>query len=450
MKKFIAIILIMLSITLISCEECEPCDTCNPSANKENCQDYCSPTECETCDICDVCDVCKPPASEETCKDYCQVEETKKVYLGIDNINDNLDFFKDKKVGLITNPTGINSDYKSTIDVLYENENVNLVALFAPEHGIRGNSQAGGSVGNEVDVVTGLPVYSLYGSVKKPTKEMMANIDVLCIDIQDVGARFYTYIYTMAYAMEACKEYNKTFVVFDRPNPASGSIVEGNILDLKYSSFVGLYPIVERHGMTMGELAKLFNEEYNIGCDLKIVKMENWEREMYADDTFLPWVAPSPNMPTIDTAIVYTATCYFEGINLSEGRGTTKPFEYIGAPFIDPYAWANELNSMSLKGVVFRPIYFTPTFEDYANTLCGGVQIHITDRETFEAVKTGFAMIYTIKNMYPDKVNLQSYLKTLTGVDYVADMTYTLDELYEIVEKDTNDFIKIREKYLLY
>ena len=344
--------------------------------------------------------------------------EKVEVKLGIDLIEENLDIFKDKKVGLITNPTGVNSQFKSTIDVLFENENINLTALFAPEHGIRGNSQAGGTIGNEKDVITGLTVYSLYGNTKKPTAEMLENVDVLCIDIQDVGARFYTYIYTMAYAMEACKEFNKTFVVFDRPNPIGGK-VEGFILQEEHSSFIGLYPIITRHGMTIGELAKLFNEEFKIGCDLKVIEMKGWTHDLYMDETTAPWINPSPNMPTLDTAIVYTGTGNFEGMNISEGRGTTKPFEFIGAPFINPHKWAEKLNSLGLEGVYFRPMYFTPTFEDYANQLCGGVQVHVTDRDKFSATKVGAAMVYTAKELYPYNSATQSYIKLVTGNDYL-------------------------------
>ena len=371
----------------------------------------------------------------------------KEVKLGIDLIDDNLSLFEGKKVGLITNPTGVNSSYKSTIDVLYEK--VNLTALFAPEHGIRGNSQAGGSIGNEIDEITGLTVYSLYGNTKKPTEAMLENVDVLCIDIQDVGARFYTYIYTMAYAMEACKEFGKTFVVFDRPNPVGGK-VEGNLLNDEYSSFVGLYDIITRHGMTIGELAKMFNEYYQIGCNLEVIKMEDYDRNLYIDETTVPWINPSPNMPTLDCAIAYSGTCYFEGVNLSEGRGTTKPFEFIGAPFINPHTWAKTLNDLGLEGVYFRPIYFTPTFEDYKNQLCGGVQVHVIDREKFSATKSAIAMIYTVKELYPNDVQLQSYLKTLTGVSYIYDMEYSMEELFAIMDEDAEIFKIRRADYLLY
>lgn len=389
---------------------------------------------------------CNTPQPDNGIKDENKKVEVK---LGIDLIEENLDIFKDKKVGLITNPTGVNSQFKSTIDVLFENENINLTALFAPEHGIRGNSQAGGTIGNEKDAITGLTVYSLYGNTKKPTAEMLENVDVLCIDIQDVGARFYTYIYTMAYAMEACKEFNKTFVVFDRPNPIGGK-VEGFILQEEHSSFIGLYPIITRHGMTIGELAKLFNEEFKIGCDLKVIEMKGWTHDLYMDETTAPWINPSPNMPTLDTAIVYTGTGNFEGMNISEGRGTTKPFEFIGAPFINPHKWAEKLNSLGLEGVYFRPMYFTPTFEDYANQLCGGVQVHVTDRDKFSATKVGAAMVYTAKELYPYNSATQSYIKLVTGNDYLFKLDKSLEEIFTILDQDAEKFSITRDKYLIY
>jgi uncharacterized protein YbbC (DUF1343 family) len=383
------------------------------------------------------------------------------VKLGIDNLDNNLDIFEGKRVGLITNPSGMDSNFKSSIDVLYEK--TNLTTLFAAEHGIRGNAQAGDSVGNEVDEVTGLPVHSLYGSTKKPTAEMLKNIDILAYDMQDVGARFYTYINTLAYAMEACAENDKTFVVFDRPNPVGGE-VQGNLLDLNYSSFVGMYPIVQRYGMTVGEYAKFINEEFNINCKLEVVEMEGWTRDMYYDETGLDtWVMPSPNMPTLTTSIVYTGTCVFEGTNVSEGRGTTRPFELIGAPWIEPMDLSNALNSLELPGVEFRAASFTPTFSKYSasdtanyptgkNQVCGGVQVYVTDRDTFNAVKTGYAMLYTIRDMYPDKFQYLStnFIDKLTGNSYVREGKYTLEELFEIVDSESNEFKAKTEKYYIY
>lgn len=377
-----------------------------------------------------------------------------KVYLGIDLIDENLSIFEGKRVGLITNATGINSNFQSTIDILYAK--TNLKALFAPEHGIRGANAAGGTVTDETDPVTKLPVYSLYGSTQAPTKEMLDNIDIMCIDIQDVGARFYTYIYTMAYAMQACKTYNKEFVVFDRPNPVSGSVVEGTILDTTYSSFIGLYAIVQRHGMTIGEIAKYFNEEERIGCNLTVIKMKNWNRNMYFDECNVPWVLPSPNMPTLDTAIVYTGTCLFEGTNLSEGRGTTRPFELIGAPWIDSIALANELNSLGLNGVYFRPASFTPTTSKFNGKQCFGVQVHVTDRDKFESVKTGYAMLEVIRTMYPDDFQVlnsssnRCTLNLLTGCNYITAHKYNLDQQFKLIDAGSKDFMEKRAKYLLY
>lgn len=383
------------------------------------------------------------------------------VKLGIDNLDKNLDIFEGKKVGLITNPSGVDSNFTSSIDVLYEK--TNLTTLFAAEHGIRGNAQAGDSVGNEVDEVTKLPVHSLYGATKKPTAEMLQNVDILAYDMQDVGARFYTYINTLAYAMEACAENNKTFVVFDRPNPIA-SEVQGNLLDTEFSSFVGMYPIVQRYGLTVGEYAQYINDKFNINCDLKVVKMSGWSQDMYYDETELDtWVMPSPNMPTLTTSIVYTGTCVFEGTNVSEGRGTTRPFELIGAPWINPIDLANELNSLNLPGVKFRAASFTPQFSKYSaldtanyptgkNQVCGGVQLYVTDRDNFNAVKTGYAMLYTVRDMYPDKFQYLStnFIDKLTGNSYVREGKYTLEELYKIVDKESEEFKAEIENYRIY
>lgn len=509
MKKFLCLLMFIFCLLVGGCgvteEECKekyPCDECKECTelNKENCAGYCDvcteinkETCDEYCDECtelnketcnDYCDECTE-LNKETCKDYCDEcpewteeecsnkyphecpewtkEECEEKYpeevkepmkLGIDRIDEYLSVFEGKKVGLITNPTGLNSNYESSIDVLFEK--VNLTALYAPEHGIRGDSQAGGSIGNEVDVKTNLTVYSLYGNTQKPTKAMLSNIDVMCFDIQDVGARFYTYIYTMAYAMEACAENGKEFVVFDRPNPVSADVVQGNILDEAYSSFIGLYPIVQRHGMTVGEIARLFNTEFGINCDLTVIKMANYDRTSYYDDTNLPWVTPSPNMPTVKTAVVYTATCLFEGTNVSEGRGTTTPFELIGAPYINPFKLSDELNKLNLPGVYFRPAYFTPTFNKHANVQCGGVQVHVTNRDEFLSVYTGFAMIKVIRTLYPNDFVINSAsskrctLNLNTGCDYITKDKYSLDELKEILANDEAKFKETRSKYLLY
>ena len=306
--------------------------------------------------------------------------KTGQIKLGIDCIDEHLHIFKDKRVGLITNATGYNSEGKSTTSIL--KEKTNLVLLFSPEHGLNGNFKEGALINNAIDKASSLKIYSLYGKQKKPTKEMLKDIDILCFDIQDVGSRFYTYIYTMAYAMQACKEEKKTFVVFDRPNPISGGDVEGFILENAFSSFVGLYPISQRHGMTVAELALMFNKEFGIGCKLEIVPLKNWQRDAYFDECSLIWHPTSPNIPTADTALIYSGLCLFEGCNISVGRGTTMPFKYIGSPFIDAERLSKELNNQLLKGVMFFPCYFTPSSSIYKEQSCEGVYIVVTDRNS--------------------------------------------------------------------
>lgn len=379
-----------------------------------------------------------------------------KVKLGIDNIDKYMDIFENKTVGLITNPTGLDSNFNSTIDLL--KERTNLVALYSPEHGVRGDIQAGEKVDNYIDEKTGLNVYSLYGKNKRPSYDMIKDLDVLVFDIQDVGSRFYTYLYTMAYAMESCKEFNKTFVVLDRPNPIGGKEVEGNILDINYKSFIGLYPITQRYGLTIGELALLFNKEFKLGCDLRIVKLEGWERWMYFEDTDLPWIMPSPNIPTIDTALVYNGTCIFEGTNISEGRGTTKPFEMIGAPWLNAYSLAEEMNKMSLPGVKFRPVYFTPTFSKHSGDLCKGVQVHITNRKEFKPVTTGLSLLFKIREESKEKFQfIPPYTKEgkhmidyNTGGSYVRQGKTTLKELISMWDEDKIKFTDIKERYHIY
>lgn len=377
--------------------------------------------------------------------------------LGIERIDEFKSVFEGKRVGLITNPTGIDGNFKSSIDIL--REKTNLVGLYSPEHGVRASIQAGVHLDTYVDDETGITVYSLYGKSKKPSKEVMDVLDVMTIDIQDCGSRYYTFIYTMAYCMMACKEFDKEFVVFDRPNPVNCEKVDGNKLDVeKYRSFVGYYPIAQRHGMTMGELAKLFNEEYGIGCKLTVIPMLNYERWMDFEDTKLPWVIPTPNLPTVATAYAYNATCIFEGTNVAEGRGTTTPFELIGAPWLKAEKLAEELNSYGLKGVHFRPQWFTPTFSKYQGELCGGVYLHITNRKEFEALKTSWTMLYHIRTKYSDdfKIN-KPYVEgrpTIfhfeAGDDDIIENRIPLNEQIEKLEKETKEFKELSKKYYLY
>lgn len=376
------------------------------------------------------------------------------VKLGIDNIDTVLPALAGKRVGLITNSTGMNSKFESTVDVLYEK--TNLVALFSPEHGIRGAVKAGDAVNTMIDSKTKLPVYSLYGQTKKPTPEMLADIDVVAFDIQDVGARAYTYIYTMAYAMQSCKELGKTMVVFDRPNPIGGVQIEGGLVQEGFKSFIGMYPIPIRHGMTVGELARLFNTEFGINCDLVVVEMTGWKRDMYFNDTGLPWVMTSPNIPTPDTALVYPATGIFGGTTISEGVGTTRPFELVGAPWLDADGLAAEMMNLKLPGVIFRPAYFMPRFGLYQGETCAGVQLYITDRTKFEPVKTGISLLYTIKERSGDKFsfkrndNPEGTIDLVTGSDVVRTGNYSLPELLNLWEKDAQQFVEMSQKYYLY
>ena len=301
-----------------------------------------------------------------------------------------------KRVGLITNPTGVTVKLVSAIDRMAQARDFKLAALFGPEHGVRGDAQAGAAVADRMDARTGLPAYSLYGTTRKPTPAMLAGLDVLVFDIQDIGARFYTYPWTLALVMQAAREAGMGVIVADRPNPIGGIRVEGPVLDPALASFVGAYPIPIRHGMTLGELALMMNTDFGIGCDLTVVTCTNWRRPDDATQTGLPWVPPSPNMPTIDTAFIYPGTCLIEGTNLSEGRGTTKPFELIGAPFIDAHGLADRLNQRNLPGAHFRPAWFTPSFSKFQGQLCAGVQVHITDRAAFAPVDAGIAILLEV------------------------------------------------------
>lgn len=360
---------------------------------------------------------------------------------------------KGKRVGLITNPTGVDSSLNSVVDLLNNDPDIELKALYGPEHGVRGDAQAGAYVEYYIDEVTGLPVYSLYGKTRKPTPEMLDGIDALVFDIQDVGTRFYTYIYTMALSMEAAKEKAIPFIVLDRPNPLGGEKVEGPVLDPEFASFVGQYPIPLRHGMTVGELAQLFNKEFGISADLKVVKMKGWDREDDFSKTGLPFVLPSPNMPTLDTAFAYPGAALIEGTNVSEGRGTTKPFELIGAPFVSSPQLVHQLNQLNLPGVQFRAASFTPTFSKHSGKLSHGIQIHITDYDKYDPVVTGLHIVKTLKDLYPEQVQLTPFFDKLIGNGWVREgieQGMTVEEMQKRWEKELKQFKKVRKQYLLY
>jgi uncharacterized protein YbbC (DUF1343 family) len=306
------------------------------------------------------------------------------------------------RVGLIVNPASINSRFEHAADLFHKEKRLNLTALFGPQHGIRGETQDNMIEWRTFrDGRTGLPAYSLYGETRKPTPEMLHGVDALVFDVQDVGTRVYTFIYTMALAMEAARDCGKKFVVLDRPNPINGIQTEGNVHEPEFHSFVGMFPIPMRHAMTVAELALMFNREFGIGCELEVVEMEGWRRTMWYEETRLPWAMPSPNIPTVETAAVYPGSVMVEGTTVSEGRGTTRPFEMIGAPYVEPRELAEMLEAEGLPGVAFRPIHFQPTFHKFAGQLCGGVQIHVTDRALFKPVITGVAIISAIRRLYP-------------------------------------------------
>jgi uncharacterized protein YbbC (DUF1343 family) len=299
-------------------------------------------------------------------------------------------------VGVVAHPASIDGSARHAVDRLTGDPRLNPVRLFAPEHGLRGEAQDMEPVSGSIDARTGLPVVSLYGDrveSLRPRPEHLFGLDGVIYDLQDVGSRYYTFVYTLSYVMEAAREAGIPVVVLDRPNPIGGVRLEGPVLEPAMSSFVGRYPLPVRHGMTTGELAAFFNDRCGIGCDLRVVPMKGWRRSMHHDETGLPWVAPSPNMPTLATALVYPGACLVEGTNLSEGRGTTRPFELIGGPWLDGARLAEDLTATGLGGALFRPVSFRPEFQKHAGTVCGGVQIHVTDREVFRPFATYLALI---------------------------------------------------------
>ncbi|MEO6589465.1 MAG: DUF1343 domain-containing protein [Pyrinomonadaceae bacterium] len=387
------------------------------------------------------------------------------VKLGLEKVlSDRLDALRNLRLGLICNQASVNHQFQHAADLFQEKSEINLVKLFGPQHGIRGDVQDNMiETSHVIDQQTGLPIYSLYSETREPTEEMLSGLDALVFDLQDVGGRVYTFVYTMANSMIACAKYGKKMFVLDRPNPIGGISVEGNTLEKGHESFVGQYPIPMRHGLTSGELAVLFNREFDINCELEIITMEGWERGNFYDETDAPWVMPSPNVPTVNTTVVFPATVYFEGTQVSEGRGTTRPFEIVGAPYIDAKRYADALDSLELPGVYFRPINFLPTFQKHTGETCGGVFVHILDREAFEPVVTGLAMVKTVFDLYPDdfkwKNSPYEYVfdrnpfDVIAGTDKIRFMIENGTSVKNIKlswQKDVEDFEKLREKYLLY
>jgi uncharacterized protein YbbC (DUF1343 family) len=371
-----------------------------------------------------------------------------------------------QRVGLISNPTGVVADLSHEVDVMAESGQVDLVAAFGPEHGFRGSAQAGGSEGDYVDPRTGVRVYDTYGQGPAAIADFFrdSGVETVMFDIQDVGARFYTYIWTMYDCMVAASQAGVRFVVLDRPNPIGGVAALGPVLHPEEATFVGLKPISQQHGMTVGELARLFNGEFlpedeaaHGPVDLVVSPLEGWKRHYYQEDSGQPWVMPSPNMPTVDTAVVYPGTCLFEATNLSEGRGTTRPFELVGAPYVDN-AWADALRAQELAGVEFREAYFTPTSSKHRGVGCGGVQLHVSDRGAFDAIRTALAMIITAKRLHPQEFAWREtqepyWIDRLTGSDAVRtaiDGGADVDEVVAGWQEELAEFRSVRERYLLY
>src|SRR5882762_83461 len=312
----------------------------------------------------------------------------KPVSVGLENLlSERIDLLRGARIGLVCNQASVDHNLQHAADLFHAHPDIELTALFGPQHGIRGDVQDNMiETEHAIDRVTQTPIYSLYSETREPTEEMLKDVEVLVFDMQDVGCRIYTFNYTMANCMRAAKRFGKRVVVCDRPNPIGGLGVAGNVLDPDYASFVGQFPMPTRYGMTVAELAGMFNDHFEIKCDLEVVPLIGWQRAYWLDETDAPWVLPSPNMPTVDTATVFPGTVHFEGTQLSEGRGTTRPFELIGAPYIVPEKYAEHLNSLSLAGVFFRSSIFRPTFQKHGGVSCGGVQLHVTKRSEFEPV----------------------------------------------------------------
>jgi uncharacterized protein YbbC (DUF1343 family) len=395
---------------------------------------------------------------------------TSRLRPGIDVLlEDSLAIVQNVRVGLITNQTGIAGDGRTTAQALAAAPGVRLTALFSPEHGIRGTAAPGELIADTVDAVTGLPlrsldggtrgqvpIRSLYGDTRKPTPGMLEDIDVLVFDIQDVGARYYTYVWTMALAMQSAAEQGKRFIVLDRPDPIGGDRIGGNVLDPAFASFVGLYPVPMRHGMTAGEMARMVNAEYHVGADLTVIPMKGWRRADWFDATGLTWVAPSPNMPDLESAASYPGTCLFEGTNLSVGRGTGRPFQQIGAPWLDAVSLTSKLNAMQLPGVRFESVEFTPATPGdakYDGVAVHGIRFVVTDRGLYDPVATALSVLIGIRTEQPGLLEFNAGFDRLAGTDQLRRSIEGGRSAAAIVagwQADLAKFEALRRPYLLY
>jgi uncharacterized protein YbbC (DUF1343 family) len=392
-------------------------------------------------------------------------KNTLNVITGLDQVNDYRQLFKNKQIGIITNHTAYNSKNHYITDVFADLEYLKVTALFGPEHGLRGNAAAGDLIDSAEDLNQNIPIYSLYGETRKPTPEMLNQVDLLVYDIQDIGARYFTYISTMALAMEAAAEQGIPFVVLDRPNPINGREVEGNILEPAFSSFVGMFPIPVRHGMTSGELAQMINEEGwlvgKIKADLTVIPLKNWKRDLWYDQTGLNFIKPSPNLPSLLSATAYPGTCLLEGTNVSEGRGTPLPFIIFGAPWIESAHLSQQLNRLDLTGILFSDTTFTPISipgmaenPKYQDILCQGIKVHLTDRNNFRPYRSGIFIVKIIHDLYPGHFSWRSsHFDRLSGSDQIRlaiDSGADIDSLIKSWQIPLDEFKMMRKKYLLY
>jgi uncharacterized protein YbbC (DUF1343 family) len=389
----------------------------------------------------------------------------RRTVLGLEKLlGERLELLRGARVGLICNQSSVDHELRHAADLFHEHREINLTTLFGPQHGIRGDVQDNMvETAHAVDRKTGIPIYSLYSETREPTEQMLENVDTLVFDMQDVGCRIYTFIYTLANCMRAAERYGKRVIVCDRPNPINGEMVAGTVLEPEYASFVGQFPLATRHGMTVSELALMFKEHFGIGCELENVLMSGWSREQWLDETDAPWVLPSPNMPTLLTATVFPGTVHLEGTQLSEGRGTTRPFELIGAPYIDGDEYARHLAGQELPGAHFRACGFQPTFQKHMGRACGGVQIHVLERDEFEPVMTGVLIVKVAYDLYTEHFRWKEppyeYVYDQNPFDVIAgtnrlraaiERQESLESITAGWQAGLDEFKRAREPYLLY
>ena len=392
-------------------------------------------------------------------------KQLRPIQLGLERLlTDQIDLLGGARVGLVCNQASVDHSFRHAADLFHAHPDVKLTALFGPQHGIRGDVQDNMvETAHSVDRKTGVPIFSLYSETREPREEMLKDVDVIVFDLQDVGCRIYTFIYTLANCMRAAKKFGKKVIACDRPNPIGGRQVTGNVLDPAFASFVGQFPIPTRHGMTAAELGRMFNDEFGIDCDLESVPMGGWSRDLWYDETDGPWVLPSPNMPTVNTASVFPGAVHLEGTQISEGRGTTRPFEIVGAPYINPDEFADALNGLRLPGIYFRACVFLPTFQKHAGRACGGIQFHVIDRAVFEPVIAGVAVVKTAFDIYGEQFRWKdppyeyvfdrNPFDVISGTSKLREAIERGDPLAEIQtswEQPLQTFMGVRKQFLLY